>query len=139
MNHLPAGVKEIAILMELGEQLATFRVLPPNHTMHIREVKLTGKIGPQQFNQRATQEQIVNRREIFTRRYQFKGRQIIGNIVGFQGRRQGIVFQALIPALKGLNGKDVEGRTLSVSIAREREERGGGRNSSPRSGNKRFF
>jgi RNA recognition motif-containing protein len=42
-------------------------------------------------------------------------------------------------ALKGLNGKDVEGRTLSVSIAREREERGGGRNSSPRSGNKRFF
>lgn len=42
-------------------------------------------------------------------------------------------------ALKGLNGKDVEGRALSVSVAREKEDRGGGRNSFPRSGgNKRF-
>ena len=43
-------------------------------------------------------------------------------------------------ALKGLNGKDVEGRTLSASVAREKEDRGGsGRNSFSRSGNKRFF
>src|SRR6476620_4022419 len=42
-------------------------------------------------------------------------------------------------ALKGLNGKDVEGRTLSASVAREKEDRGGGRNSFPRPGNKRFF
>ena len=41
-------------------------------------------------------------------------------------------------ALKGLNGKDVEGRTLSVSVAREKEDRGG-KNSFSRSGNKRFF
>jgi RNA recognition motif-containing protein len=41
-------------------------------------------------------------------------------------------------ALKGLNGKDVQGRALSVSVAREKEDRGGGRNSS-RFGNKRFF
>jgi RNA recognition motif-containing protein len=42
-------------------------------------------------------------------------------------------------ALKGLNGKDVQGRALSVSVAREKEDRGGGRNSFSRSGNKRFF
>lgn len=41
-------------------------------------------------------------------------------------------------ALKGLNGKDVQGRALSVSVAREKEDRGG-RNSFSRSGNKRFF
>lgn len=44
-------------------------------------------------------------------------------------------------ALKGLNGKDVEGRTLSVSVAREKEDRGG-KSSFSRSGgggNKRFF
>ena len=42
-------------------------------------------------------------------------------------------------AIKGLNGKDVQGRALSVSVAREKEDRGGGRNSFSRSGNKRFF
>jgi len=42
-------------------------------------------------------------------------------------------------ALKGLNGKDVEGRALSVSLAREKEDRGGGRNSFSQSGKKRFF
>ncbi|MFT4155783.1 RNA recognition motif domain-containing protein [Parafilimonas sp.] len=42
-------------------------------------------------------------------------------------------------ALKGLNGRDVEGRALSVSVAREKEDRSGGRNSFSRSGNKRFF
>jgi len=42
-------------------------------------------------------------------------------------------------ALKGLNGKDVEGRSLSISVAREKEDRGGGRNSLPSPGNKRFF
>lgn len=42
-------------------------------------------------------------------------------------------------ALKGLNGKDVEGRPLSVSVAREKENRSGGRNSFSRSGNKRLF
>lgn len=42
-------------------------------------------------------------------------------------------------ALKGLNGKEVEGRALSVSVAREKEERTGSRNSFSRSGNKRSF
>ena len=42
-------------------------------------------------------------------------------------------------AMKGLNGKDIQGRALSVSVAREKEDRGGGRNSFSRSGNKRFF
>ncbi|SFQ11687.1 RNA recognition motif domain-containing protein [Parafilimonas terrae] len=42
-------------------------------------------------------------------------------------------------ALKGLNGKEVEGRALSVSVAREREERSGGRNSFSRPGNKRSY
>ncbi len=43
-------------------------------------------------------------------------------------------------ALKGLNGKDVQGRALSVSVAREKEDRGGGKSSFSRSGgNKRFF
>jgi RNA recognition motif-containing protein len=42
-------------------------------------------------------------------------------------------------ALKGLNGKDIQGRALSVSVAREKQDRSGGRDSFPRSGNKRFF
>lgn len=42
-------------------------------------------------------------------------------------------------AVKGLNGKDVEGRALAVSVAREKEDRGGGRNSFSRPGNKRFY
>src|ERR1700750_804684 len=42
-------------------------------------------------------------------------------------------------ALKGLNGKDIQGRALSVSVARERQERSGGRTSFSRSGDKRFF
>jgi len=43
--------------------------------------------------------------------------------------------------MKGLNGKDIQGRALSVSVAREKQERSVGRNSFPRSGsgNKRFF
>jgi len=32
-------------------------------------------------------------------------------------------------AMQGLNGKDVEGRALSTAVAREKENRGGGRNS----------
>jgi len=39
-------------------------------------------------------------------------------------------------AIEGLNGKEIEGRALSVSVARERENRGG-RNSFSRS-NKRW-
>ena len=39
-------------------------------------------------------------------------------------------------AIEGLNGKEIEGRALSVSVAREREDRGG-RNSFSRS-NKRW-
>jgi RNA recognition motif-containing protein len=39
-------------------------------------------------------------------------------------------------AIEGLNGKEIEGRALSVSVAREREN-GGGRNSFSRS-NKRW-
>lgn len=39
-------------------------------------------------------------------------------------------------ALNGLNGKEIQGRALSVSVARQREERGGGRNSFSRN---RFF
>lgn len=43
-------------------------------------------------------------------------------------------------AIAGLNGKEIEGRALSVSVAREKENRGGGnRDSFSRSGNKRFF
>jgi RNA recognition motif-containing protein len=41
-------------------------------------------------------------------------------------------------ALKGLNGKDVGGRALSVSVAREKENRGGERNSFSGPGKKRF-
>ncbi len=40
-------------------------------------------------------------------------------------------------ALQGLNNKEIEGRLLSVSVAKEREERGG-RNSFSHSGNKRW-
>ena len=47
-------------------------------------------------------------------------------------------------ALKGLNGKEVEGRQLSVSVAREKEDRSGGGSrggnfSRPNNNNKRFF
>jgi len=44
-------------------------------------------------------------------------------------------------ALSGMQSKEIEGRLLSVSIAKEKENRtGGGRNSFSRSsGNKRFF
>ena len=42
-------------------------------------------------------------------------------------------------ALAGLNNKEIEGRALSVSVARDKENRSGGRNSFSRSGNKRFF
>jgi RNA recognition motif-containing protein len=43
-------------------------------------------------------------------------------------------------ALAGLNNKEIEGRALSVSLARERENRSEGRNSFSRSNNnKRFF
>ncbi len=44
-------------------------------------------------------------------------------------------------AMSGLNQKEIEGRPLSVSLAREKENRsggGGGRDSFPRSNNKRF-
>jgi RNA recognition motif-containing protein len=41
-------------------------------------------------------------------------------------------------AISGLNSKEIEGRALSVSIAREREDRSGGRNSFSRSNNNRF-
>ena len=39
-------------------------------------------------------------------------------------------------ALNGLNGKEIQGRALSVSVARQREERSGRRNSFSRN---RFF
>ncbi|MGN6213737.1 RNA recognition motif domain-containing protein [Parafilimonas sp.] len=39
-------------------------------------------------------------------------------------------------ALNGLNGKEIQGRALSVSVARQREERSGGTNSFSRN---RFF
>jgi RNA recognition motif-containing protein len=41
-------------------------------------------------------------------------------------------------AIAGLNAKEIEGRSLSVSIAREKENRGNSRDSFSRSGNKRF-
>lgn len=41
-------------------------------------------------------------------------------------------------ALKGLNGKEIQGRALSVSVAREKEN-SGNRNSFSRNNNKRFF
>jgi cold-inducible RNA-binding protein len=40
-------------------------------------------------------------------------------------------------AIEGLQGKEIEGRALSVSVAREKENRGG-RNSFSRSENKRW-
>jgi RNA recognition motif-containing protein len=40
-------------------------------------------------------------------------------------------------AIEGLNGKEIEGRALSVSVAREKENRGG-RNSFSRSQNRRW-
>ena len=63
------------------------------------------------------------------------------------GRSRGFAFVEMPSeedgnaAMKGLNGKDIQGRALSVSVARERQERSVGRNSFPRpvSGNKRFF
>ena len=42
-------------------------------------------------------------------------------------------------ALAGLNQKEVEGRPLSVSLAREKENRSGGRGSFSRSNTKKFF
>ena len=42
-------------------------------------------------------------------------------------------------ALSGLNQKEIEGRPLSVSLAREKENRSGGRNSFSGSNKKRFF
>ena len=43
-------------------------------------------------------------------------------------------------AIAGLNNKEIEGRALSVSLAREKENRSEGRNSYSRSNNtKRFF
>jgi|SRR5205809_3088232 len=42
-------------------------------------------------------------------------------------------------ALTGLNGKEIQGRALSVSVAREKENRSSGRNSFSRPNNKRFF
>lgn len=42
-------------------------------------------------------------------------------------------------AIKDLNGKEIEGRALSVSVAKEREERGGGGSfSRGRNDNKRW-
>jgi len=42
-------------------------------------------------------------------------------------------------ALNGLNGKEIQGRALAVSVAREREKRDGERKSFSRSSNNRFF
>ncbi len=42
-------------------------------------------------------------------------------------------------AMTGLNNKEIEGRALSVSLAKEKEDRSGGRNSFSRSNNKRLF
>ena len=41
--------------------------------------------------------------------------------------------------MTGLNNKEIQGRALSVSIAREKENRSGGRSSFSRSNDKRFF
>jgi RNA recognition motif-containing protein len=41
-------------------------------------------------------------------------------------------------ALSGLNNKEIEGRPLSVSVAKEKNDRAGGRNSFSRSADKRF-
>ena len=42
-------------------------------------------------------------------------------------------------AIAGMNNKEIEGRALSVSVAREKENRSGGRSSFSGSNNKRFF
>ena len=42
-------------------------------------------------------------------------------------------------ALSGLNQKEIEGRPLSVSIAREKESRSGGRDSFNRPPKRKFF
>jgi RNA recognition motif-containing protein len=42
-------------------------------------------------------------------------------------------------AISGLNSKEIEGRSLSVSLAREKENNSNGRDSFSRSNNKRFF
>lgn len=42
-------------------------------------------------------------------------------------------------AIAGLNSREIEGRMLSVSLAKERENRSTERNSFSRSNNKRFF
>ena len=42
-------------------------------------------------------------------------------------------------ALSGLNQKEIEGRPLSVSLSREKENRSGGRDSFSRSNKKKFF
>ena len=42
-------------------------------------------------------------------------------------------------ALAGMNNKEIEGRLLSVSVAKEKNDRLGGRNSFSRSVDKRFF
>jgi RNA recognition motif-containing protein len=42
-------------------------------------------------------------------------------------------------AIAGLNGKEIEGRPLSVAVAREKENRSGGRDSFSRPGNKRIY
>lgn len=42
-------------------------------------------------------------------------------------------------ALAGLNNKEIQGRPLSVAVAREKENRSGERGFSSRSNNKRFF
>ncbi|HVX25859.1 MAG TPA: RNA-binding protein [Parafilimonas sp.] len=42
-------------------------------------------------------------------------------------------------ALKGLNNKEIEGRPLSVTVAREKEKTSYNRNSFDRSNKKRFF
>ena len=41
-------------------------------------------------------------------------------------------------AIQGLNSKEVEGRAMSVSVAREKEDRGGGSNYSRGGSNKRW-
>jgi len=42
-------------------------------------------------------------------------------------------------ALSGLNNKEIQGRPLSVSVAKEKNDRLGGRNSFSRTVDKRFF
>ncbi len=42
-------------------------------------------------------------------------------------------------AMTGLNNKEIEGRALSVSLAKEKEDGSGSSNSVSRSNNKRLF